>query len=107
MQEDLLTPTIPSKAGDRTAARESLHRKSKSMPASTPGTPLAGGRGAMEDEEPLTPLSPSSEGNIDKVGRQQLSHAAPVCTGHMCGGVVSASTQMGRREGHSVRTAYT
>lgn len=57
------------------------------MPASTPGTPPAGGRGAVEDEEPLTPLSPSSEGNIDKVGSQQPRDMA-LCTGHMCGAVV-------------------
>ena len=95
MQEDILTPTIPSKAGDRTAARESLHRKPKSMPASTPGTPPAGGRGAIEDEEPLTPLSPSSEGNIDKVGHQLPSHAA-LCMyrAHVWCSHVSVLTQM-------------
>ena len=44
--------------------RESLHRKSKSMPAGTPETPAE----ADDAETPATPLSPSSEGNIDRVG---------------------------------------
>ena len=63
MQADLVTPTIPRSSSDRAAMRESLHRKSKSMPAGTPETPTE----VNDAETPATPLSPSSEGNIDRV----------------------------------------
>lgn len=64
VQEDLVTPTIPRRSADRPTQRESLHRKSKSMPASTPTTPTAAD---LNKEDPVTPLSPSSDSNIDKV----------------------------------------
>lgn len=61
-----MTPMIPRRSGDRPPNRESLHRKSKSLPASTPATPAAAGA-RDSSEMPTTPLSPSSDSNIDKV----------------------------------------
>ena len=58
-----MTPTIPRSSSERATLRESLHRKSKSMPAGTPATPAE----ADDAETPTTPLSLSSEGNIDRV----------------------------------------
>ena len=63
-----MTPTIPRRSGDRPPVRESLHRKSKSLPASTPTTPAAAGSDDAEASDALAmPLSPSSDSNIDKV----------------------------------------
>lgn len=75
LQDDSTTPTIPRRSTERAPAREvSLHRKSKSLPASTPGTP-AGTIAEEGEEDPVTPLSPSSEGNLDKASHHCLSCA--------------------------------
>ena len=69
-QEDLLTPSMQRRSADGQQTREPSHQRSKSLPASTPGTPTAL---KIDDavEDAKTPMSPS-DSNIEEVRTRSI-----------------------------------